>query len=157
MATANLTLRPQLALWAPPARLPELQWGWKARSRARLRRKPSERHALKVRDAGVEPPRQEEPMNDISVYMLGRPRFRLSLFVVICFVPVMPLRALAYGDPSGGFLFQMLTPLVAVLWGSWLIFAGKIRKRLRKVIYRMRGVAVDDSITNAAQDGQNPE
>jgi hypothetical protein len=52
----------------------------------------------------------------------------------------LPAHALAYGDPSGGLLFQMLTPLVAVLWGGWLIFAGGVRKRIGRLIGRFRSV-----------------
>ena len=65
-------------------------------------------------------------------------KFYLSLFLVLSLVLMAPLSAFAYGDPSGGFLFQMLTPLAAMLWGGWLIFAGAIRKKLGKIIHRTR-------------------
>lgn len=55
-----------------------------------------------------------------------------------------PAHAMAYGDPSGGLLFQMLTPLVAVLWGAWLIFAGGVRKRVGRLIARFRSSTPDD-------------
>jgi len=48
----------------------------------------------------------------------------------------VPSRAFAYGDPSGGMLFQILTPLAAMLWGAWLIFAGHVRRRLDKIFGR---------------------
>ena len=43
---------------------------------------------------------------------------------------------MVYGDPSGGFLFQFLAPLTAVLWGGWLILAGRIRKGFSKLMRR---------------------
>jgi len=65
---------------------------------------------------------------------------RSSLFLVVFLLLALsvPSRAFAYGDPSGGFLFQTLTPLVALLWGTWLIFAGGVRKRLVKIVRRIR-------------------
>ena len=68
----------------------------------------------------------------------------LFLPIVVLLVLKLPLRAVAYGDPSGGFLFQMLTPLVAVLWGGWLIFAGGVRKRVGRLIARFRSATPDD-------------
>jgi hypothetical protein len=57
-----------------------------------------------------------------------------------------PSYALAYGDPTGGFLFQTLTPLAAVLWGAWMIFAGNIRKSFRKAIHRIRGTVPEEAV-----------
>jgi hypothetical protein len=65
---------------------------------------------------------------------------QISLFFLFLMILAKPSYALAYGDPSGGFLLQTLTPLAAVLWGAWMIFAGTIRKSVRKVIHRIRGV-----------------
>jgi hypothetical protein len=64
---------------------------------------------------------------------------KLPLFVFLLLVLVVPAPAFAYGDPSGGFLFQVLTPIVAALWGAWMAFAHNITKRLANVIGRMRG------------------
>lgn len=70
-----------------------------------------------------------------------------------------PSYALAYGDPTGGFLFQTLTPLAAVLWGAWMIFAGNIRKSFRKAIYRIRGVVPEETVqeTTIGDDELNGE
>ena len=70
--------------------------------------------------------------------------FYLSLFLVLTLVVMVPSRALAYGDPSGGYLFQILTPLAAMLWGGWLIFAGAIRRRLGKIFHRTRLTAPEE-------------
>jgi hypothetical protein len=73
---------------------------------------------------------------------------QLSLvFFVLIFLAV-PLPAFAYGDPSGGLLFQTLTPLLAILWGAWMIFANRVRKGVRRAILRIRGVAPEDTPTN---------
>ena len=59
------------------------------------------------------------------------------------FVLRLSAHAIAYGDPSGGMLFQVLTPLAAVLWGGWLIFAGGVRKRLGKLFRKFRSDTPD--------------
>jgi hypothetical protein len=64
--------------------------------------------------------------------------YYFSLFVILTLLLAAPARAFAYGDPSGGYLFQVLTPLAAMLWGGWLIFAGAIRKKLGKIFHRTR-------------------
>jgi hypothetical protein len=70
-----------------------------------------------------------------------KPTSLLLLFLPLCLFIASP--AFAYGDPSGGFLFQILTPFVALLWGFWLIFAGAIRKGVRSAIRRIRRDAAD--------------
>jgi hypothetical protein len=64
---------------------------------------------------------------------------RLSLLVLVAFC-CAPLPALAYGDPTGGALFQTLGPLLAVVWGLWMILANSIRKRLTNLKRRVRGI-----------------
>jgi len=60
----------------------------------------------------------------------------------------IPAFAFAYGDPSGGLLFQVLTPLVAVLWGGWLILAGRVRKKLNK-LFRRTEPSISDPVVKA--------
>jgi hypothetical protein len=73
---------------------------------------------------------------------------QLSLvFFVLTFL-ASPLPAFAYGDPTGGALFQTLTPLLAILWGAWMIFANRVRKVVRGAILRIRGVAPEDASAN---------
>jgi hypothetical protein len=52
----------------------------------------------------------------------------------------LPLPAFAYGDPSGGALFQILAPILALIWGAWMIFANKIYLFGKKIIHRLRGI-----------------
>lgn len=84
--------------------------------------------------------------------MSRQPGFRLSLFFLLWIVLATPSFALAYGDPSGGFLFQTLAPLAAVLWGAWMIFAGSILKGFRKAVDRMRGAT--DKVVDTQQNGE---
>lgn len=57
--------------------------------------------------------------------------------------------AYAYGDPSGGTLFQVLMPLLATIWGVWLILAGTIRRNLSKLLNKLRGANMTG---NSAQE-----
>jgi len=49
---------------------------------------------------------------------------------LLSLIVAAPSPAYAYGDPTGGQLFQILAPLLAVIWGAWLIFANNVRKRV---------------------------
>jgi hypothetical protein len=69
---------------------------------------------------------------------------RVSLPILVLLALELPAHGIAYGDPSGGFLFQMLTPLAAVLWGGWLIFAGGVRKKIGRLVGRFRSATPDD-------------
>ncbi|HEY1660283.1 MAG TPA: hypothetical protein VGG14_18160 [Candidatus Sulfotelmatobacter sp.] len=59
--------------------------------------------------------------------------FSFSLFIFLILIVASPMPAHAYGDPSGGMLFQIITPILALLWGTWLIFAQKIHRWFQKV------------------------
>lgn len=66
----------------------------------------------------------------------------LTLPLVVCVLLVVP--AHAYGDPTGGVLFRSLAPILAVLWGVWMILANTIRKWVSNVARRLRGVEPDE-------------
>jgi len=68
-----------------------------------------------------------------------RSRLKLYLFLFLLLIISSPAPALAYGDPSGGFLFQVLTPILALLWGVWLAFAHSIHKVVSRLVSRLRG------------------
>jgi hypothetical protein len=74
---------------------------------------------------------------------------KLPLFIFLLLVLAVPAPAFAYGDPSGGFLFQVLTPIVAALWGAWMAFAHNINKRLASFISRRRGKTPDEQAGDA--------
>jgi hypothetical protein len=67
----------------------------------------------------------------------------LSTVVVFFLLGAMP--AHAYGDPSGGTLFQVLMPMLAALWAMWMILANRIRKGVTSLYRRLRGAEVEDS------------
>ena len=83
-----------------------------------------------------------------------KPTRRYSAVLVVTFgVIVLPLPLYAYGDPTGGALFQILGPLLAVLWGAWMIFANGVRKRVGNLVRRFRGVKeIDSDICPPNQD-----
>ena len=62
--------------------------------------------------------------------------------MVLVSLPVLP--CYAYGDPSGGMLFQLLMPLLAAIWGMWMIFANRVRRRARILLRKMRGISTDN-------------
>lgn len=72
-------------------------------------------------------------------------QFAIVLLGLVAIFPI-PAFAFAYGDPSGGLLFQVLTPLLAVLWGGWLILAGRVRKGVSKLLSRKVSSASDDLV-----------
>lgn len=68
-------------------------------------------------------------------------RFLVSVFLVFL---LFALPAYAYGDPTGGMLFRTLGPMLAMLWGLWLILANSIRRRIADLVRKFRGVEPDD-------------
>ena len=82
---------------------------------------------------------------DISNKVNPRRRTKVSLVVFLALVISAPLPAFAYGDPSGGFLFQVLTPIVALLWGVWLVFAHNVHKLVSRIINKWRGVEPEEA------------
>lgn len=68
--------------------------------------------------------------------------FCLTLALVVCLLLVNP--AHAYGDPTGGVLFRSLAPMLALLWGVWMILANTIRRWIYNVARRLRGVEPDE-------------
>jgi hypothetical protein len=64
-------------------------------------------------------------------------RGHLVVFVTLFLLLGIP--AYAYGDPSGGALFQILMPMLAAIWGMWMIFANNLRRRARSLLQKMRG------------------
>jgi hypothetical protein len=79
-------------------------------------------------------------------------RLKSSLFIFLVLVLAVPAPAFAYGDPSGGYLFQILTPILALLWGTWLAFAHTIQKWLGSMVNRMKGKTSADR--SQGQDGE---
>jgi hypothetical protein len=81
----------------------------------------------------------------ISILLLGGKIMgrRGPLLVVMVFVLLAVLPCYAYGDPTGGALFQILLPVLAAIWGMWLIFANNIRRRASNLLRKLRGTSPD--------------
>lgn len=69
---------------------------------------------------------------------------RCPLLIVAVFVLLGVLPCYAYGDPTGGALFQILMPVLAAIWGMWLIFASSIRRRASGLLRKLRGMSSDE-------------
>jgi hypothetical protein len=67
------------------------------------------------------------------------------VFVVMLFA-LAAVPAHAYGDPSGGTLFQVLMPALAGLWALWMILANRIRKSLSVLYRKLRGMESEEPI-----------
>jgi len=61
-----------------------------------------------------------------------------DLVVVVMLFLLAGVPAHAYGDPSGGTLFQVLMPMLAGLWAMWMIFANRVRKGLSLFYRKLR-------------------
>jgi hypothetical protein len=64
-------------------------------------------------------------------------RRQTILFVTLFMLLGLP--AYAYGDPSGGTLFQILMPMLAALWAMWMIFANRVRRTVGGFVRKLRG------------------
>jgi hypothetical protein len=60
----------------------------------------------------------------------------LALFVAAFMLLGVP--CYAYADPSGGTLFQILMPMLAAIWGMWMIFAGKVRRFMASLLRKLK-------------------
>jgi hypothetical protein len=64
-------------------------------------------------------------------------RFQILALVTLFMLVGVP--AYAYGDPSGGALFQVLMPMLAALWAMWMIFANNVRRTVGNFWRKLRG------------------
>lgn len=70
-------------------------------------------------------------------------RHRIMAILLLFLAASLP--AHAYGDPSGGAIFQVLMPMLAAIWATWMIFANRVRTWLIGVYKRIRGMETDES------------
>jgi hypothetical protein len=64
---------------------------------------------------------------------------RLNILLPVTLLMLVGIPAYAYGDPSGGALFQILMPTLAAIWAMWMIFANHVRKSVRILLRKLRG------------------
>lgn len=69
---------------------------------------------------------------------------RWDLVIVVILFLLGGVSAHAYGDPSGGTLFQVLMPALAGAWAMWLIFANRIRRSLILLYRKLRGMEPEE-------------
>jgi hypothetical protein len=73
---------------------------------------------------------------------------RANILVPVVAIMLLGVPAYAYGDPSGGALFQILMPMLAALWAVWMIFANKVRRVVGRFVRRLRGGNIEPELTN---------
>lgn len=71
-------------------------------------------------------------------------RGHIILFVTLFMLTGLP--AYAYADPTGGTLFQVLMPMLAAIWATWMILANRVRRGMAGLIRRLRGSERDEPI-----------
>jgi|HubBroStandDraft_2_1064218.scaffolds.fasta_scaffold2088059_1 hypothetical protein len=69
---------------------------------------------------------------------------RVNIAVAVTVLMLVGVPAYAYGDPTGGALFQVLMPALAALWGIWLIFANKLRRGVGALVRKLRGTSPEE-------------
>lgn len=69
---------------------------------------------------------------------------RRNLVVVVMLFLLAAIPAHAYGDPSGGTLFQVLMPALAGLWAMWMIFANRVRRGFLFFYRKLRGTEPEE-------------
>jgi hypothetical protein len=65
---------------------------------------------------------------------------RIGIVLGVALFLLVGVPAYAYGDPSGGTLFQILMPALAAIWGVSMIFVGRMHRYLAGLIRKLRGV-----------------
>jgi len=71
---------------------------------------------------------------------------RTNLAILVVLIVLTGLPAYAYADPSGGTLFQVLMPMLAALWATWMIFANRIRNAFTSLYRKLRGIEAEESV-----------
>lgn len=90
-------------------------------------------------------------VNRYNAKMRGR---HIVFFTTAFFLLGIP--AYAYGDPTGGTLFQVLLPMLAALWAMFLLFANRIRRGLSGFIAKLRGSKPEEPPRSDAHDQTLP-
>jgi hypothetical protein len=81
-------------------------------------------------------------------------RCQIAFFATAFFLLGVP--AYAYGDPTGGTLFQVLLPMLAAVWAMFLIFANRIRRAIRGLLAKLRGSKPEQMASSESHDESVP-
>jgi hypothetical protein len=73
------------------------------------------------------------------------------LFFMTAFF-LLGIPAYAYGDPTGGTLFQVLLPMLAAVWAMFLIFANRIRRGVAGFVAKLWGSKPEELTRSEAND-----
>jgi hypothetical protein len=77
---------------------------------------------------------------------------RANILVLVTLFILAAIPAKAYGDPSGGALFQVLMPTLAAIWAVWMIFANHVRRTLGKWLRPLRGSTPEEPSTSRSAE-----
>lgn len=80
---------------------------------------------------------------------------RPTALIAISFF-LLGIPAYAYGDPTGGTLFQVILPMLAAVWAMFLIFANRIRRGISRVFGKLRGSKPEEQPHREAGDETLP-
>ena len=69
---------------------------------------------------------------------------RSQIVLVVVLFMLLGVPAYGYADPTGGTLFQVLMPLLAAIWATWMIFANRVRRGVVGLMRRLRGSEPDE-------------
>ena len=72
-------------------------------------------------------------------YLGDKRTLRLNILLPVTLLMLVGIPAYAYGDPSGGTLFQILMPTLAAIWAMWMIFANHVRQGVRNLVRKLKG------------------
>ena len=86
----------------------------------------------------------------MSGYNVKMCRGHVLFFMTGFFLLGIP--AYAYGDPTGGTLFQVLLPMLAAVWAMFLIFANRIRRGITGFVAKLRGSKSEELPRSQAHD-----
>lgn len=89
-------------------------------------------------------------MAHLNRYNAKMSRRYIALFTTAFFLLGIP--AYAYGDPTGGTLFQVLLPMLAAVWAMFLIFANRIRRGISGFFAKLRGTKPEEPPRSDAHD-----
>ena len=68
------------------------------------------------------------------------------LVLIVTLFTLVGIPAYAYADPTGGTLFQVLMPMLAAIWATWMILANRVRRGVAGLMRKLRGSEPDEPV-----------
>jgi hypothetical protein len=69
---------------------------------------------------------------------------RKKIALIVALLMLVGVPAYAYADPTGGTLFQVLMPMLAAIWATWMILANRVRRGVAGLMRKLRGPERDE-------------